>query len=332
MSYTLTTPPLMIDAGTTGSPEYTGADMRRLIGGLMISTADDVTVARTGATDQRAFRTRIVGGRQVVVDPGTYVIGTKRGAYFVTLDEVAEIGTLSPADATNPRYDRVVLRIDDPDTSGGEDRQASLEIVEGTPAPAPAVEEPEGTPVWVETGRTRVEAGVTPSMSDLRTFTAAAGGVTTVSGTSEMDRLAKPAGALVWNSSTKKLSVSNGTSWQPVAIDQDTGWLTFSPKSPFKLYGSEPLQYRKRNGIVEIMGAVTPTRNLGGLNGEVIGTIPAGFRHDSAYNILAICQGSGTARWVLQVTPGGDLKAYRYSGTANSGVWMIFHITYVAAE
>ena len=332
MSYVLTTPPLMIDAGDTGSPEYTGADMRRLIGGLMISTADDVTVARTGATDQRAFRTRIVGGRQVVVDPGTYIIGTKRGAYVVTLDEVAEVGTLSPADATNPRYDRVVLRIDDPDTSGGEDRQASLEIVEGTPAPAPAVSTPEGTPVWVETGRTRVEAGVNPSMSDGRTFTSTAGGVTTVSSTSEMNQLAKPAGALVWNSSTKKLSVSNGTSWQPVAIDQDTGWQTVPVRSPFSLYGSTPIQVRKRNGVVTLQGVVRPTRDLGSLKRETICVLPPEFRHNAAYRLVAICQGSSRSRWALEVESDGVVTGDRYDGEVNDRTWLPFHITYVAAD
>lgn len=281
MSYVLTTPPLMIDAGDTGSPEYTGADMRRLIGGLMISTADDVTVARTGATDQRAFRTRIVGGRQVVVDPGTYVIGTKRGAYFVTLDEVAEVGTLSPADATNPRYDRVVLRIDDPDTSGGEDRQASLEIVEGTPAPAPAVSTPEGTPVWVETGRTRVEAGVTPSMSDVRTFTSAAGGVMTVSSTSEMNSLPKPAGALAWNSSTKKLSVSNGSSWDSISIDRSEPWKRITLARGIAS-NDVPIEVRKDGNIVYLRGSVSAD-SVKDTSGDVlIGNLPAGYA-PSAY-------------------------------------------------
>ena len=65
-------------------------------------------------------------------------------------------------------------------------------------------------------------------------------------------------------------------------------------------------------------------------------TIPEGYRPMQVSK--AMCQGTGTATWVLTVNTNGTVTASRYRLHANSypsvatGSWFPFHITYISAE
>ncbi|OIK25866.1 hypothetical protein [Streptomyces malaysiense] len=126
------------------------------------------------------------GTMTATVHEGRAVIqaGSTQGAYPVTLPEPATL-TFADGDATNPRLDLVVLRIYDNvyDSSGF--TKAALEIVQGTPAAAPAWPALPGItmPIYevkVQAGTGAGNGGVdwsSDDVRDLRTTTVAAGGI-----------------------------------------------------------------------------------------------------------------------------------------------------------
>lgn len=130
------------------------------------------------------------GTMKASVHEGRAVIAAAagQGAYPVTLDEPAAL-TFADGDATNPRIDLVVLKIYDSlyDNSGR--TEAVLEIVQGTPAAAPAV--PAAPVIGLPVYQVRVGAGISAGkgginwstdVTDLRTPTVAIGGILPVYG------------------------------------------------------------------------------------------------------------------------------------------------------
>lgn len=64
----------------------------------------------------------------------------------------------------------------------------------------------------------------------------------------------------------------------------DSGWQTFSLESGFSHYQYGALKYRKKNGIVTIIGGIEITSNTDWL--KLIANIPDGFRPLSEINVV----------------------------------------------
>lgn len=245
MSYTLPNPPLAIDANEENEPEYPAAAFRSALGSVLHRGPGNDAVARTGALDQRAYEvTR--SGQTIRAAAGGYSIGTNAGPYLCGLDEQVDVGELDPADATNPRVDLVVLRVDDPDNGGQDDRTASLEIVKGTPAANPAQPSVEGTEVYESLARVDIprQGQGQPAITDLRHFTAAAGGVVPVNRESELKDLSSDVGGHAFVIDTNKIYVRQSGGWKALATEEEVtkaqdqiekrlqaGRLSFSPKA-----------------------------------------------------------------------------------------------------
>jgi hypothetical protein len=163
-------PPITID-----HIDYAGADYRRAMSGLAFPGNTPGTV-RTGALDPRALAATI-SGNEVLVGPGPVMIDAAgKGGYLTGLTAQLSAGTIVAADPTNPRLDRVVLEVLDPDNgSGGTERTARLRIVPGTPAALPGL--PAQPALSYSIGDLSVPASGqgSPVFTDRRTFTAAAG-------------------------------------------------------------------------------------------------------------------------------------------------------------
>lgn len=245
MSYTLPNPPLAIDANDEDAPEYPAAAFRSAIGALLHRGPGNDAVARTGALDMRAYKVSR-SGQTIRAAAGGYSIGTNAGPYLCGLDEQADIDELDPADATNPRVDLVVLRIDDPDNGGQSDRTASLEVVKGTPAANPARPTVDGTEVYEALARIDIprQGQGQPAITDLRHFTAAAGGVVPVNKESELDDVTSDVGAHAFVIDTNKIYVRQASGWKALATADEVsqaqsriekrfqaGRLSFSPKA-----------------------------------------------------------------------------------------------------
>ena len=114
----------------------------------------------------------------------------------------------------------------------------------------------------------------------------------------------------------------------------DSGWQTLSLSSDFAAYDTTATpKYRRVGKIVEVRGAVKPTKTLTSSNTEItIGTLPSGFR-PSGYLVTHICQGSGGATWLLTIQADGRVTAARYRhGDAftsmETTMWLPFQVTF----
>lgn len=120
-------------------------------------------------------------GMTLAVEEGEAIVQSATpvdGAYGCTVPAGATI-TLTAADSTYPRYDRIVVLVTDIGTSG-----STCEVipVDGTPASSPTIPaEPSNAitlaVVYVGAGVTSISAG---NITDYREFTVAAGGITPV--------------------------------------------------------------------------------------------------------------------------------------------------------
>lgn len=117
-------------------------------------------------------------GMAVVVRGGSYVVPSATptsGAYVATLASQVAL-TVAPADAVNPRIDLVCAMVTD---NGDATSSGSVQIITGTPAVTPV---PPATPAnglrlaWVTVPATSTSVTF-GNLTDLRPYTAAAGGI-----------------------------------------------------------------------------------------------------------------------------------------------------------
>ncbi|MFM9430068.1 hypothetical protein [Arthrobacter sp. MP_2.3] len=191
--------PTWINAPGGVGPTYDSEELRRDIGFILAggATAD---VSRTGVLDVRAL-TVTLSGSNVRINPGGCAIGTGKGAYLTGATVTATIDALAPADATNPRRDRVVLEVLDPDNGGGAGRKGQFRVITGTPSatatagggyPA-APTSPSITLAYVDVPKSG--AG-NPAVTDQRPYTAAEGAPIPVRDTADLATVPKFVGQL----------------------------------------------------------------------------------------------------------------------------------------
>lgn len=77
----------------------------------------------------------------------------------------------------------------------------------------------------------------------------------------------------------------SGSAWVALPRLEDTGWITASLGGGLSHEAGNPLQYRRRNGIVYFRGRLTSN---GGSSGSVIFTLPVGFRPDGSAGAVNI--------------------------------------------
>lgn len=123
--------PLFINA-----VDYNAETERRGFSGLLVQSAPGV--ARSGVLGPAPSVS--LSGSTVQVGPFNAAISSAKGAYLLSVDSVTSAGTVGVADATNPRLDRIVLEVLDPDNgSGGTSRLGRLRVIPGTAAALPGL-------------------------------------------------------------------------------------------------------------------------------------------------------------------------------------------------
>lgn len=119
--------------------------------------------------------------------------------------------------------------------------------------------------------------------------------------------------------------------------DNDTGWIVPTLGSRFREYtsGWRP-GYRKKNGIVQVVGAVQPTSTITYDEASTELTIfelPEGFR--PYRNVVKICQGSVRCKWLFQARTNGIVSFSRYHvgdlyEQAGTNAWLPFEAMFFA--
>lgn len=118
-----------------------------------------------------------------------------------------------------------------------------------------------------------------------------------------------------------------------------SGWSNLSlDSSKCQAYSSEQTpKYARCGNVVTVCGAVSPKASYSASADSAfhIGLLPAGHRPVVQSNF--ICQGSGTATWMLEVNTDGNLYAKRVrneNGWASftTSAWFTFSVTFVAGQ
>lgn len=123
-------------------------------------------------------------------------------------------------------------------------------------------------------------------------------------------------------------------------ISGDSGWHDLTITGDFAPYdsGVRPEivpQYRKVGKIVEVVGALAPTKNGTGSNTKLaFARLPEGYRPVQQVNI--VCHGSSRSLWLLQIEKNGTLYFSRYAdGNAYASYtpdhWLPFNATFMIA-
>lgn len=209
-------------------PSYDAEELRRLQG-YQLAGGATAGSSRTGILNPRDLALSL-SGSNVLVGAGGAVIGTAKGAYVAGVTASTTIGALVAADVTNPRRDRVVLEILDPDNGGTAGRKAQLRIIDGTPnaSAATGAGYPAEPVLAITLGYVDVpKAGAgSPSITALPPITAAAGAPIPVRSQAEREGLPKWDGLQV-----QRLDLSGRPveSWDGATWSNGPGWITYTP-------------------------------------------------------------------------------------------------------
>jgi hypothetical protein len=205
----------------------TGTDLRR--GQLFSTTGGALALtARGGVRPSRGnpLGASLPGGMFVRVQPGVAAVpaAASEGAYVVTVAAVTDLA-VTAANGTNPRIDTLGLEV----VPGSPDLWR-VRMLDGTPnaspvAPTYAV----AGGVFLPLADIRVNAGVTSptSVTDRRTYTAAAGGVVPIPGLLALSKASRdalmaalPPGTLVYDDNANALGVvSTARNFMPIQQD-----------------------------------------------------------------------------------------------------------------
>jgi hypothetical protein len=211
--------PTWINAPAGVGPSYDSEELRRDLGFLLAGGATP-DVSRTGVLDPRALLVTL-SGSNVQINPGGCAIGTGKGAYLTGAKTTATIDALTPADGTNPRRDRVVLEILDPDNGGGAGRKGQFRVITGTPSATAASgggypAAPTSPFLDLYDIDVPKSGNGNPSLTDKRPFTAAAGSPIPVRTAAELAALPKWNGARAHRLDKGWVEYCDGTIWSPV--------------------------------------------------------------------------------------------------------------------
>lgn len=296
----------------SGTYTYDAATFRRWQSALLGHDASLVG-ARPGVLHGLGLA---ASGLTVTLGAGSAVVttgGGSEGSYVAVQSQPGPL-TLAARDATYSRLDRIVLVIQDPETTGGTLRGAVPVVVNGTPAASPvAPTVPAGA---VQLWRVNVPPTGNVSMVDERQWTATSGGIIQCTAASRPSGPYLRPGQMVYETDTDMVQRWTGSAWRMVA-GGDTGNvrdITAAAGSDFVTTTTGGVAYpetrwRIRDGWAEFSfhfrawkGGTFPARDVTKV-GDTAGFRPTA---DAAF-ILRQYAGGRTAGWGTIATGSGAI-------------------------
>ena len=254
-----------------------------------------------------------LGSNKVTVKPFQAVIQDPArpglGPYLVTLDAAKDL-PLTAADPSLSRIDLIIAEIDPAVGSG-----FTVRVAEGqrssTPQP-PSVT----NPLHLKLARVQIPAGTgTPTLTDLRQFTAALGGILPVRGSADLPSAA-PDSMFIYRLDSKELQVRQGSSWVTYRPPRDT-WKRPTLLNGWTDWGAEhsPAGYTvTEDGWVHLRGLIK--------NGDVTKAffvLPAGYR--PLYTHVFAIKAAGTQSVRLDVDADGTVICRATGDGQPSAFW-----------
>lgn len=197
----MTVDPPFIDA-SSGSPSYSGSDLRLGLLVPMFAGAGSSLGVRTGIRPSGSGLDLLVQAQStpnmsVKVNPGSIIvqgaISSTQGAYTWTLDTLTTL-TISAAHATLARVDLVAVRIRDANVDTSGQRDGAVVVITGTAGGGVPSLPTDAT--YLTLAQVAVAAAVTSivngNITNIRTFTAALGGVIPANSATEPSAASMP--------------------------------------------------------------------------------------------------------------------------------------------
>lgn len=97
-------------------------------------------------------------------------------------------------------------------------------------------------------------------------------------------------------------------------MGEGSGWLYASLDPSFLADINNPVQYRKKDGRVEIRGVISPSSELPAGSASIF-TLPSGYR--PTRNVLVTEEGTGMNRWTLGISVEGEVTFSNYGSSEN---------------
>jgi hypothetical protein len=199
-----------------GSPAYSARQTRQAFSALMMAGVGPLRTRsgmRPGGapTVTVSSSTWTVGPFSAVIDAG---VSTIQAPYLVASDANAT-GSVTAADASNPRKDILYVQVSDTDEDASGSRAAAVAYLAGTAAAIPAQPATPARSLLIGViDVPKVGAG-SPAFTASGLWTVAAGGILPVPSQAERDALTAYAGMTVWRLDTGLVEMWNGTAWLP---------------------------------------------------------------------------------------------------------------------
>lgn len=241
-----------------------GAGANRRLGGRSGFRTDTPSNILTATST-----TWTLGPCAAMLDPGA---STHQGMYGWSTD-ANETGSVTAADADNPRKDIVYIQVNDSSAGDGSGAlTAEVEYLAGTAAASPVAPTLPARSFLVGTISVPVSGGGSPTVVLNTARYASAGGILPVEDTSG---LSHSKGLPVF---TDRLQISDGTNWAR------TGTLPYSDAALYSAYNATygtPTYTKDIDGRVHLSGLLgTPLASITmtGLTSYTLGTLPTGYR------------------------------------------------------
>ena len=300
--------------------DYDAEGERRGLGGLVAQSAPGV--ARTGVLGPAPAVT--LSGSTVQVGPFNAVIGSAKGSYFTGLDSVTSAGTLGVADSTNPRVDRIVLEVQDPDNgSSGTTRGGRLRVIPGTAAAIPGL--PALPPLSLHIGQVLVprQNNGNPVVTVDPPLTAAAGAPVPVRSLVERDALDPTLVREALRLDGRGTDFVSGGAWVSAVegLAGSAGWslvgsVERSPAGGSAIRNHLTLKLARSGGTFSI-------GNTSGFVGATGSVIPASARPAAPVDVpVSYVSSAGTwgGNAVARIEPGGTISILPVSPTATLSI------------
>lgn len=130
-------------------------------------------------------------------------------------------------------------------------------------------------------------------------------------------------GRTIWERSTARQYVSDGTNW--TVTREDSGWVNVTPASGWSVAGGGMIKVRRHNGAVYLLLALQKTGGaLAAGADSILGTLTSDYRPDSLVPVLGYLDGGNLAR--LQVSTDGTVIVTNYNVSITSGGFLTAHV------
>lgn len=239
-----------------------------------------------GGTNSLQVSQRATPDMNVTIAPGTCHIAATSitGGVYACVNDAAYDVAISAAHATLARKDLIFAQVRDAVDDSGSNNDFIIDKATGTPASSPTRPATPGqaialAEVLVPANSTSVTNG---NITDLRRKTVALGGILPCANSGEVPS-SPYAGMKIFRTDTKQEQVWDGTAWQTIISNSDTGWQTLSLNGPNNnaWTANTVCHARKLNGFVHVRLALqrwsTSALSVTDDNGSIPIVLPAGY-------------------------------------------------------